>query len=72
MSAPSPDVAHHRSRVAGLQRYGDPDPEKLAQAREDLRRATLLDRVARLLADAPPLSPEQIGTIVGMLRTGGA
>lgn len=69
-------VAHQRAIVASLTRCvttgeRQPDDPQLAEARENLRRATVFARVKRLLADAPPLTNEQIGVVVGLLQAGG-
>jgi hypothetical protein len=53
-----PEVAHQRATVAGLISQGA-DPEKIAAARADLRRANLESYVAKLLATTPPLTAEE-------------
>ena len=70
------DVAHLRGRVIALKRCvkngeRQPNDQLLADTSEKLRLATFLARVERLIADAPPLTNEQVGNIVGLLRTGG-
>jgi len=58
---------HHRARVASLTRSRQPDDSDLLTARRDLSAARLEDYVARVLADAPPLSDEQRLTIARLL-----
>lgn len=53
-----PEVARQRATVAGLIRQGA-EPEKIAAARADLRRANLESYVAKLLAQTPPLTAEE-------------
>jgi hypothetical protein len=65
---PSPEVTRHRNRVAGLQRYGNPDPEKLGEAHHDLRAAKLAEHIERTLAAAPPLTAEQLSKLAELLK----
>jgi hypothetical protein len=65
-------AAHHRARVAALSRdrqSGDPD---LVGARRELRAVRLEDHVTRVLAEAPPLTDEQLQRIAGLLRAAAA
>lgn len=71
---PSKEVAHARGLVAGLSRArADDDPEYIA-ARQQLKAAKLADYVAKVVAEAPPLTPEQVDRIAVLLRpsSGGA
>lgn len=68
---------HERARVASLtrainngERPAD-DPE-LTEARRNLRALRLEEHVNRVLAQAPPLSGEQLDRIAALLRVGGA
>jgi hypothetical protein len=65
---PSPAVTRHRNRVAGLHRYGNPDPEKLDEAHRDLRAAKLEDYIAKTLAAAPPLTDAQRSRLAELLK----
>jgi hypothetical protein len=60
-----------RARVAGLSRENAPDSTVVVEAKRDLRAARLEDYVARTVAQAPPLTPEQRDRIASLLRTGG-
>ncbi|GAC50102.1 hypothetical protein GOACH_19_01060, partial [Gordonia aichiensis NBRC 108223] len=69
-TAPSSVVAHHRARVGALSRDRQPDDPALAEARQDLKAATLESYVAKVLAQAPPLTSEQRERIAALLRVG--
>lgn len=60
----------HRARVASLTRSRPPSDPELIEARQDLRATRLADHVARVVAEAPPLSDEQIDRIAVLLRGG--
>lgn len=60
-----------RARVAALSRSrpaGDPD---LIHARQSLKANRLEAYVARVIAEAPPLTPEQLDRVAVLLRPGG-
>ena len=62
-----------RARVASLSRSRTTDDPDLINARVSLRAARLEDYVQRVVAEAPPLTPEQRDRIAALLRpTGGA
>ncbi len=61
-----------RAQIAGLSRVLPPDDPKLADARRDLRAQRLEEHVAKVLAEAPPLSDEQLSSIAALLRAGAA
>jgi hypothetical protein len=63
-------AAHHRARIAALSRDRQSDDPELVGARRDLRATRLEDHVARVLAEAPPLSDEQRERIAVVLRAG--
>lgn len=48
------------------------DSERIATARRDLAAAKLADYVAKVVAEAPPLTDEQREHIAALLRAGGA
>jgi hypothetical protein len=60
-----------RSRVAILTRYRDPDDPDLAEARRKMREGFWIDRVEKLVAQAPPLSDEQKLRITQLLLLAG-
>ena len=68
----SSSVAHHRARVGALSRDRAPDDPELVAARQNLRALSLEEHVRRVVAEAPPLSPEQLDRIAALLRSGGA
>lgn len=59
-----------RARVASLTRSREPDDPELVAARRNLRAERLADHVAKIVAEAPPLTPEQIDRIAGLLKGG--
>jgi hypothetical protein len=67
MARQSPEALHHRARIAGLTRDRAPDDPELLEARESYWRASWSDRVKKLVADAPPLSREDLQEIANLL-----
>lgn len=61
---------HHRARIASLSRSRTPDDPELLGARRDLRAVRLADHIAKVVAEAPPLTPEQRDRLTGLLRGG--
>lgn len=59
-----------RARVASLSRSRTADDPDLIAARQRLKIARLEDYVARVVADAPPLSDEQRERIIRALKPG--
>jgi hypothetical protein len=59
-----------RARVASLSRSRAPDDPDLVNARLNLKAERLADHVARVVAQAPPLSPAQRDRIAALLRGG--
>lgn len=57
-----------RSRLARLHQTHAPDSSEVQDARRDFAAARLEDHVARVLADAPPLTDEQRDRIAALLR----
>lgn len=72
VKAPSKTVSHHRARVASLSRDRAPNDPEITAAKRDLRAELLAEHVARIIAQAPPLTDEQRDRIAGLLRAGGA
>ncbi|WP_228484793.1 hypothetical protein [Microbacterium cremeum] len=48
-----------------------PDPERRAAVSRNLAEAKIAAYIERTLAAAPPLNPQQIRTLTGLLRAGG-
>jgi hypothetical protein len=63
---------HDRARVAALSRHRKPDDPALGDARRDLAAKRLTEFVRRVVAAAPPLTPEQRDIIAALLRTPGS
>lgn len=61
-----------RAKVASLTRSRTADDPELIDARRNLCALRLEDHVARVLAEAPKLSDEQLGRIASLLRAGDA
>lgn len=65
----STDIYKARSQVAVASRRKD--TAGLAAARRDLAAAKLEAYVSRIIAEAPPLSPEQLDRVAVLLRPAG-
>ena len=63
---------HERARVASLSRSRPPTDPDLVDARRNLAALSLEDYVHKVVADAPPLTPEQRDRIAAILRGGAA
>lgn len=61
-----------RARIASLTRSRKADDPDLLDAKRNMRALKLEEYVARVVAEAPPLTVEQRDRIVGLLRAGGA
>ena len=59
-----------RARVASLTRSRAVDDPDLIAARRNLKAARLEDYIARVVADAPPLSSEQRDRLAVLLHSG--
>ena len=66
----TPIVYHHRARIAALSRDRASDDPELAGARRDLRAARLEEYIERTLAEAPPLTDEQLDKLAVLLHRG--
>lgn len=60
-----------RARVASLSRSRTADDPDLIAARANLRAARLEEHIARLVDEAPPLTPEQRDRIATLLAGSG-
>jgi len=68
-----PDIASMRGAVAAYTRSRPADDPQLIETRRSLAALNLERYVARVVAEAPPLTPEQRDRIAALLRpTGGA
>lgn len=65
-----PNTAQARGYLMTAVRMGDAEGE--ATARRELAEAKLQNYIERIVASAPPLTPEQIKRLSGLLRTGGS
>ncbi len=61
---------HERARVASLTRSRPADDPELVTARQNLKAERLAEHVARVVGEAPPLSPSQRDRIAVLLRGG--
>lgn len=64
-----PGIAHHKARVAALT-MRDASPERIEQARADLKAAGLRERIKRDVATWPPLSAETKAELAVLLLAG--
>lgn len=64
------EIARTRSRLATATRLGT--PEELTEAKRNHAAAKLADVIDKVVAEAPPLTPEQRDRLAGLLRGGGA
>lgn len=55
-------------KVARVSQYGT--PEEVAEAKQELKFANIEAAIQRNLATAPPLTPDQVKRLTGLLRTG--
>jgi hypothetical protein len=67
MARQSDEANHHKARIAALSRDREPDDPELLEARESYWHASWSDRVRKLVADAPPLSREDLQEIASLL-----
>jgi hypothetical protein len=69
MSGPaSPAWTTERARLAGLRRCRPADDPVVLEARRDLRAAKLATHIERCVAEAPPLTSEQLDRLALLLR----
>lgn len=61
---------HYRARVASLTRSRTPDDPELIGARRDHAAAKVAHFLERTLAEAPPLTSEQLDRLAAILRGG--
>jgi len=59
---------NQRARVAVLTRHRPSDDPELIEARRDFAAERLAIHVARVVAEAPPLTNEQLDRIAAILR----
>ncbi|MDF3305612.1 hypothetical protein P3H15_11330 [Rhodococcus sp. T2V] len=58
------------ARVAGLSKFRTAEDPELVAAKQDLKALRLEDYVARVVAEAPPLTVEQRDRIAAILQAG--
>lgn len=63
-------VTHYAGTVGALSRSRTPDDPELIAARKNLRVAKLQDHIAKVVAEAGPLSREQQDRLGTLLRGG--
>jgi len=63
---------HERARVASLSRSRTSDDPELVAARQNLKALRLEEYVLKVVAEAPPLTPETRDRIAAILRGGDA
>jgi hypothetical protein len=63
-----PSWEHHRARIAGLRSRGRAaDAPEVIDAQRDLAAARLAEHIRKVVDTAPPLTPEQIEQLRGLL-----
>ena len=72
MSLKNPTLASAHGRVAALKRHHPAEPSCVVGAERDLAAEKLADYVAKVVAEAPPLTPAQRDRIAALLRGGAA
>ena len=60
-----------RARIASLSRSRPADDPEIIEARRNLKALKLSEYVSKVVADAPPLTPEQSSKIAALLRPAG-
>jgi len=65
---PSTELNHARMRVARAHRFHGPDSPEVVEARRDLAGENLAAYVSRVVADAPPLTDDQVARVAALLR----
>jgi len=72
VSPNNPTLASAHGRVAALKRHHSADPSCVVGAERDLAAEKLAAYVAKVVAQAPPLTPAQRDRIAILLRGGAA
>ena len=65
-------AAHHRARIGALSRSRRHDDPELIEAKRGLLEAQAVAYIARVLAEAPPLTDEQRIRLAELFRPAGA
>ncbi len=68
----SPALAHHRAQVARRKQSYPDDHPKVVEAQYSLAYEGLAEHAARVVADWPAPTPEQLERIAAILRAGAA
>lgn len=66
----SSTLVQKRGRVGALTQHRTADDPELVDARRDLAASVMEEQARRLVEKFPPLSDEQVGRIVSLLRGG--
>lgn len=61
-----------RNRLAAMERWHGPDDPRTINARRDHKAEALAAHIARVVAEAPPLTHEQRDRLAVLLRGGGS
>jgi hypothetical protein len=61
-------ILHERARIGALSRSRPDDDPELVDAKRGLAEAKLADYIERVLAAAPPLTPQQLTRLAELLR----
>jgi Spy/CpxP family protein refolding chaperone len=64
---PSKKIAHHRARVGALSRDRAPDDPEFIAAKRELLYANTEAHINKVLAAAPPLTPDQRAKLAELL-----
>jgi hypothetical protein len=72
MAPLSPDAARLRARHSALKRYRPDDDPEVTDARRNLKALRFEEHVKKTIAEAPPLTDEQLERIAALLRSGRA
>lgn len=72
MAPLSPDAARLRARHTALKRYRPDDDPEVVDARRELKALRFEEYVQKTIAEAPPLTDDQLERIAALLRAGRA
>jgi hypothetical protein len=54
--------------IAAITRHHGPDDPRLPELRRELRELQLAEHIRAVVDEAPPLTPEQLDRLAGLLR----
>lgn len=64
----NPVIQHHAGRIGALSRSRPKDDPELESARRDLAVATISETIKKVVAQAPPFTPEQVAQLHVLLE----